>query len=330
MPAMTMREAIRTALAEEMRRDPDVFVIGEDVAVYGGTLQVTAGLWNEFGDERVIDTPLSEVAAAGAAIGAAMMGMRPVLEIMFADFIPLALDQILNNAAKMCYAYDGEMSVPMVLRAPFGAGVRSGMHHCQNLEAWFAHIPGIKVLMPTTPEDAKGLLKAAIRDPDPVIFLEHKLLYGVRGETPEGDYIVPIGKAAVRKEGKDISIVACGAMTPKALDAAKELASSGIDAEVIDLRSIRPLDENAIVGSVRKTGRLLIVHEACQTGGIGGEIAAVVARDALGYLDAPIERVTAPDTPVPFSPTLEDFFIPQTKAIVERAKGMFSPLWKSV
>jgi pyruvate dehydrogenase E1 component beta subunit len=323
-----MREAVRSALAEEMRRDPDVFVIGEDVAAYGGTLQVTAGLWSEFGGDRVMDTPLSEVAAAGAAIGAAMMGMRPVLEIMFADFIPLALDQILNNAAKMCYAYDGEMSVPMVLRAPFGAGVRSGMHHCQNLEAWFAHIPGIKVVMPTTPEDAKGLLKAAIRDPDPVIFLEHKLLYGVRGEVPEGDFVVPIGKAAVRKEGRDISIVACGAMTPKALEAAKELASSGIDAEVIDLRSIRPLDEKAIVDSATKTGRLLIVHEACQTGGIGGEIAAIVARDALGYLDAPIERVTAPDTPVPFSPTLEDFFIPQTKTIVEKAKGMFSPLWK--
>jgi len=324
-----MREAVRSALAEEMRCDPDVFVLGEDVAAYGGTLQVTAGLWGEFGDDRVIDTPLSEVASAGAAIGAAMMGMRPVLEIMFADFIPLALDQILNNAAKMCYAYDGEMSVPMVLRAPFGAGVRSGMHHCQNLEAWFAHIPGIKVVMPTTPEDAKGLMKAAIRDPNPVIFLEHKLLYGVRGEVPDGDYVVPIGKAAVRKEGKDISIVACGAMTPKALEAAKELASSsGIDSEVIDLRSIRPLDEKTIIESVTKTGRLLIVHEACQTGGIGGEIAAVVARDALGYLDAPIERVAAPDTPVPFSPTLEDFFIPHTKTLIERAKAMFSPLWK--
>lgn len=321
---MTLRDAVRAAMAEEMRRDDRVFVLGEDVGVYGGTLQVTLGLFEEFGANRVLDTPLSEVAITGAAIGSAMMGMRPVLEIMFADFIPLALDQILNNAAKMCYSYDGEMSVPMVLRAPFGGGMRSGMHHCQNLEAMFAHIPGIKVVMPTTPEDAKGLLIAAIRDPNPVIYLEHKMLYGVRGDVPEGEYVTPIGKAAIRREGRDLTIVTCGAMVLKALQAAKELADSGIEAEVIDLRTIAPLDKETILESVKKTSRLLIAHEACKTGGIAGEIAAVVAEEAMGWLDAPIMRVAALDSPVPFSGTLEDYFLPQAAQIVESAKKITS------
>ena len=320
---MTLREAIRTTLAEEMRRDPRVFVLGQDVGAYGGTLQVTAGLFDEFGSDRVIDTPLSEVAITGSAIGSAMMGMRPVLEIMFADFIPLALDQILNNAAKMCYAYDGEMAVPMVLRAPFGGGMRSGMHHCQNLEAMLAHIPGIKVLMPTTPDDAKGLLLAAIRDPNPVIFLEHKMLYGVRGDVPEGDYTVPIGKAFIRREGRDMTIVACGALVNKSMQAANELAKVGIEAEVVDLRTISPLDSETILSSVRKTSRLLIAHEACKTGGIGGEIAALVAEEAIDALDAPIVRVAAPDCPVPFSAPLEDAFLPQPNQIVEQAKSLF-------
>ncbi len=320
---MTLREAIRTTLAEEMRRDPRVFVLGQDVGAYGGTLQVTAGLFDEFGSDRVIDTPLSEVAITGSAIGSAMMGMRPVLEIMFADFIPLALDQILNNAAKMCYAYDGEMAVPMVLRAPFGGGMRSGMHHCQNLEAMLAHIPGIKVLMPTTPEDAKGLLLAAIRDPNPVIILEHKMLDGVRGDVPEGDYTVPIGKAFIRREGRDMTIVACGALVNKSMQAANELAKVGIEAEVVDLRTISPLDSETILSSVRKTSRLLIAHEACKTGGIGGEIAALVAEEAIDALDAPIVRVAAPDCPVPFSAPLEDAFLPQPNQIVEQAKSLF-------
>jgi pyruvate dehydrogenase E1 component beta subunit len=309
-------------MAEEMRRDPRVYILGEDVGAYGGTLQLTAGLFDEFGPDRVIDTPLSEVVITGAAIGSAMMGMRPVLEIMFADFVPLAFDQILNNAAKMCYAYDGEMSVPMVLRAPFGGGMRSGMHHCQNLEAMFAHVPGIKVVMPTTPEDAKGLLLAAIRDPNPVIYLEHKMLYGARGDVPEGDYITPLGKAAIRREGRDLSIVACGAMVAKSLQAAKELAKDGIEAEVVDLRTISPLDTDTILQSVVKTSRLLIAHEACKTGGIGGEIAAIVAENAIDALDAPIERVAAPDCPVPFSASLEDAFLPQPAQIVAQAKRM--------
>lgn len=320
---ITLREAVRQAMAEEMRRDSSVYVLGEDVAAYGGTLQVTLGLFDEFGADRVIDTPLSEVAITGAAIGSAMMGMRPVLEIMFADFIPLALDQILNNASKMSYGYDGGMEVPMVLRAPFGGGMRSGMHHCQNLEAMFAHIPGIKVVMPTTPEDAKGLLIAAIRDPNPVIYLEHKMLYGVRGDVPEGDYVTPIGKAAVRREGRDLSIVACGALVGKAMQAAKELEKDGIEAEVVDLRTISPLDADTILESVTKTSRLLIAHEACKTGGIGGEIAAIVAENAMDALDAPIERVAAPNCPVPFSGTLEDAFLPQPAQIVAQAKRMF-------
>ena len=321
---ITLREAVRAAMADEMRRDDRVFVLGEDVGAYGGTLQVTLGLYDEFGPDRVIDTPLSEVAITGAAIGSAMMGMRPVLEIMFADFIPLALDQILNNAAKMCYSYDGEMAVPMVLRAPFGGGMRSGMHHCQNLEAMLAHIPGIKVVMPTTPEDAKGLLIAAIRDPDPVIYLEHKMLYGVRGEVPEGDYATPIGKAAIRREGRDLTIVSCGAMVAKAVAAATELAKEGIEAEVIDLRTVAPLDKDAILASVRKTSRLLVAHEACKTGGIAGEIAAIVAEEAIDALDAPIARVAAPDCPVPFSAPLEDYYLPQAKDIAAAARGLIA------
>ncbi|MGE4528521.1 MAG: alpha-ketoacid dehydrogenase subunit beta [Rhodospirillaceae bacterium] len=319
---ITLREAVRQAMTEEMRADPRVFVLGEDVGAYGGTLQVTLGLFDEFGAERVIDTPLSEVAITGAAIGSAMMGMRPVLEIMFADFIPLALDQLLNNAAKMSYAYDGDMEVPMVLRAPFGGGMRSGMHHCQNLEAMLAHIPGIKVVMPTTPEDAKGLLISAIRDPNPVIYLEHKMLYGVRGEVPEGDYTTPIGKAAIRREGRDLSIVACGAMVNKALQAAKDLEKEGIEAEVVDLRTISPLDADTILDSVIKTSRLLIAHEACKTGGLGGEIAAIVAENAIDALDAPIERVAAPNCPVPFSAPLEDAFLPQPAQIAAQARRM--------
>ncbi|MCC8193626.1 MAG: alpha-ketoacid dehydrogenase subunit beta, partial [Deltaproteobacteria bacterium] len=309
---MTMRDAIRSALAEEMRRDSGVFLLGEDISAYGGTLMVTDGLFAEFGGERVIDTPLSEVAITGAAIGAAMMGMRPVLEIMFADFLPLVMDQLANNAAKTCYAYDGRMRVPMVLRTAFGGGTRSGMHHSQNLEAWLLHTPGLKVVMPSTPEDAKGLLLSAIRDPNPVVFLEHKMLLGARGDVPEGEYTIPIGRACVRREGSDLTIVACGNMVPKSIQAADELAKNGIEAEVIDLRSVAPLDMDTILASVCKTNRLLVVHEACKTGGIGGEISALVAENALEALDAPIERVAAPDCPVPFSATLEDYYLPKT------------------
>lgn len=318
-----MRQAIKDALHEEMTRDEKVFLLGEDIGKYGGTLQITVGLYDKFGKDRVLDTPISEYAITGAAIGAAMMGMRPVLELMFADFLPLAADQLLNNAAKMSYGYDGKMNVPMVVRAPVGAGMRSGMHHCQSLEGWFLNAPGIKIVMPSNAYDAKGLLKAAIRDNNPVIFLEHKMLYGTKCEVPEEDYIVPIGKAKVKREGKDLTIVAYGAMVSKSMNAANMLEKEGISAEVIDLISISPIDHETIVNSVIKTSRLLIVHEACLTGGVGGEIAAIVAKEAFGYLDAPIERVAAPDTPVPFSPSLEDAFIPNEEKIIVTAKKMF-------
>lgn len=319
----TMRDAIREAMAEEMRRDPSVFLIGEDIGVYGGTLKVTDGLFGEFGPERVIDTPISENAITGAAIGAAMMGMRPVLELMFGDFLYLASDQLCNNAAKMRYGYNGNMSVPMVARAAYGGGSRSGMHHCQNLEAVAAQCPGLKVVIPSDAYDAKGLLKAAIRDNDPVVFLEHKMLYGTRCEVPEEDYTVPIGKAKVVREGRDVTIVCWGSMVPKSLKAAATLEQEGVDAEVLDLRTIRPYDREAVVRSVIKTGRLLIAHEACLTGGFGGEIAAAAAKDAFGYLDAPIERVGAPDTPVPFSPALEDAYLPGEAEILAAVRGMF-------
>lgn len=319
----TMRDTIREAMAEEMRRDDSVFLIGEDIGVYGGTLKVTDGLYDEFGAQRVIDTPISENAITGAAVGAAMMGMRPVLELMFGDFLYLASDQLCNNAAKMRYGYDGKMSVPMVARAAYGGGSRSGMHHCQNLEGVVAQCPGLKVVIPSNAYDAKGLLKSAIRDNDPVVFLEHKMLYGTRCEVPDEEYTVPIGKAEIVRAGTDVTIVCWGSMVPKALKAADTLAKENIDAEVLDLRTIRPYDREAVVQSVVKTSRLLIAHEACLTGGFGGEIAAAVAKDAFGYLDAPIERVGAPDTPVPFSPALEDAYLPGEPEILAAVRGMF-------
>jgi pyruvate dehydrogenase E1 component beta subunit len=255
-------------------------------------------------------------------MGAALMGMRPVVELMFSDFLPLVMDQLVNHAAKMRYSYAGEASVPMVLRAPCGAGTSSGAQHSQCLEAWVMHSPGLKVVMPATPEDAKGLLKTAIRDDDPVVYLEHRMLYAFKGEVPEGDYTVPLGKAAVSREGSDATVVATAMMVHRALKAAGQLEKEGIDVEVIDLRSLLPLDEETIIQSVSKTGRLLIVHEACRTGGMAGEIAALVAKEAFGYLDAPIERVTAPDTPVPFSPPMEKFFIPQVPEIVGRIRKL--------
>ena len=319
----TMRDSIRDAMAEEMRRDGSVFLMGEDIGPYGGTLKVTDGLWAEFGSERVIDTPISENAITGAGVGAAMMGMRPVVELMFGDFLLLAADQLGNNAAKMRYVYDGKISVPLVVRTAFGGGSRTGIHHSQCFEAMLSNIPGLKVVMPSNAYDAKGLLKAAIRDNDPVVFMEHKMLYGTRSEVPEEDYTVPIGKAAVIREGTDLTIVAWGNMVPKSLAAADALAKDNISAEVIDLRTIVPLDKQTIVDSAIKTGRLLIVHEACHTGGFGGEIAAVVSDEAFGYLDAPIKRVTAPDTPVPFSPTLEDAYLPNPDKIEAAARSMF-------
>lgn len=322
MPEISVGRALREALREEMARDESVFLIGEDIGTYGGAFRITRGLLAEFGEQRVIDTPISESAIAGAAVGAAIMGTRPVAEIMFQDFATLAIDQILNCAAKLRYLHNGRVTVPMVLRAPFGAGIHAGAHHSQSIEAMFCHIPGVKVVCPSTPYDAKGLLKSAIRDPNPVLFFENKLVYGLKGEVPEEDYTVPLGKADVKREGKDVTVVVWGLMVPKALRAATELVEKGIELEVIDLRTLYPLDTEAIINSVKKTGRLLIVHEACKTGGLGGEIAAIVAKEAFGYLDAPIERVAAPDAPVPFSPPLEEVFIPQQKDIVDAVLAM--------
>lgn len=317
---ITYREAIREALREEMQRDENVFLMGEDIGAYGGVFNVTQGFLKEFGEKRVRDTPLSESVIMGSAAGAALLGVRPVVEIMFADFMPLIMDHLANNAAKMRYLYGGEASVPLVVRTPQGAGASAGMHHSQSLESWLMHVPGLKVLMPATPYDAKGLLKSAIRDDNPVVFLEHKMLYGVTGEVPTGEYLVPIGKADVKRQGRDVTVIATAMMLHRAMAAAGRLEQEGVDVEVLDPRTMLPLDREAIVESIKKTKRAVIVHEACITGGPGAEIAAVIAGAALDYLDAPVVRVAAPDIPVPFSPPMESYFIPQERDIIDAVR----------
>jgi pyruvate/2-oxoglutarate/acetoin dehydrogenase E1 component len=321
MKQITYRDALREALREEMLRDKTVFVLGEDIGRYWhGAFNVTKGLAEEFGDERVRDTPISESAIIGVAAGAAITGMRPVAEIMFGDLSALAMDQIANQAAKLRYMFGGQTKVPVVIRMPFGAGVNIASHHSQSLEAWFMHVPGLKIAMPSTPYDAKGLLKTAIRDDDPVMFFEHKLLYPLEGPVPEEEYTIPFGVADVKREGEDVTVVATLYMVHKALAAAKTLSKEGIDVEVIDPRTLIPLDKQAIVNSVKKTGRIVIVTEDCKTAGVSAEIAAIVAEEALDYLDAPIKRVAEPDTPIPFSPTLEQFVIPNEKSIIKVVK----------
>ncbi|MBU2600985.1 MAG: alpha-ketoacid dehydrogenase subunit beta [Actinobacteria bacterium] len=312
---MTYAQAICDGIAVEMRRDPDVYVVGEDVGMFGGGLGVTLGLLDEFGPRRVRDTPLSETAIVGHAVGAAAAGLRPVAEIMFDDFLGIVMDELGNQAAKARYMFGGKVKIPMVLRASCGAGIRAAAQHSQSLEAWCAHVPGLKTVAPSTPADAKGLIIAAIRDNNPVVFLEHKILLGIAGDVPEGEYIVPIGKAAVKREGDDVTLVTWSAMVPQAERAAELLAEQGVSVEVIDLRTIVPLDKEAILESVANTHRLVIVHEAVRTGGFGGEIAAIVADEGFDLLDSPIKRVTAPDTPVPFSPVLEDAYLPSAEKI---------------
>jgi acetoin:2,6-dichlorophenolindophenol oxidoreductase subunit beta len=325
MREIMYRDAIREAMAEEMRRDGRVFLMGEDIAEHGGNFLVTTGLFEEFGAERVFDTPLSESALVGAGVGAAMMGMRPVVEIMFADFVTIAMDAIVNHAAKVHYMSGGEVTAPLVVRlAAYGAGRRSGAHHSQSVESYLTNVPGLTIVMPSTAYDAKGLLKTAIRTANPVIFLEHKMLYAKKGEVPEEEYLVPIGVADIKRLGSDISMVAFGRMVDVSLAAAQTLEKEGVSAEVIDLRSLQPLDEDLILESVRKTGHLIIVHEAPVRGGFGGEVAAVVAEKALGYLDAPIKRVGAPWVPVPFSPTLEDAYVPQEADVVKAAQAVMA------
>jgi pyruvate dehydrogenase E1 component beta subunit len=318
---ITYREALREALREEMRRDSTVFLLGEDIGRYwGGAFKVTEGLAEEFGDERVRDTPISESAIIGTAVGAAITGMRPVAEIMFGDLTALAMDQIANQAAKIRYMFGGQASCPLVIRTPFGAGVNIASHHSQSLEAWFMHVPGLYVAVPSTPYDAKGLLKTAIRGNNPVFFCEHKLLYPVEDEVPEEEYTIPFGAADVKREGADVTILATLYMVHKALNAAKQLEKEGVDAEVVDPRTLTPLDKQAIIRSVKKTGRLVIVSEDCKTAGVSAEIAAMVAEEAVDYLDAPIKRVAEPDTPIPFSPPLEQYVIPDEKAIMKAVK----------
>jgi len=318
---ISYREALREALREEMRRDPTVFLLGEDIGRYwGGAFKVTDGLAEEFGDERVRDTPISESAIIGTAVGAAITGMRPVAEIMFGDLTALAMDQIANQAAKARYMFGGQVKVPLVIRTPFGAGVNIAAHHSQSLEAWFMHVPGLYVAVPSTPHDAKGLLKTAIRGNNPVFFCEHKLLYPIEGEVPEEEYTIPFGMADTKREGADITIVATLYMVHKALNAAEELEGEGISAEVVDPRTLTPLDKQAVIKSVKKTGRVVIVSEDCKTAGVSAEIAALVAEEALDYLDAPIKRVAEPDTPIPFSPPLEQYAIPDEKAVIKAVK----------
>jgi 2-oxoisovalerate dehydrogenase E1 component beta subunit len=317
----TYVDAIREGLREEMARDERVFLIGEDIGAYGGAFKVTDGLVAEFGEERVIDTPISETAIVGAAVGAAMMGMRPVAEMQFIDFISCAFDMITNFAAKSRYRTG--VGVPLVIRGPSGGGVHGGPFHSQNPEAYFAHTPGLKVVQPATAYDAKGLIKAAIRDDDPVLFFEHKFLYRrIKEELPVGDYVVPIGKAAVRRPGRDLTIVTYGAMVWTALDSAKTLEAEGIDAEVVDLRTLFPMDEETVLESVAKTNKAILLHEATRTGGIGAEIAAVLSERCFEYLDGPLVRVTAPDTPVPYSPPLEEAFLPNAEKLCRAARAL--------
>ncbi|MEW6266747.1 MAG: alpha-ketoacid dehydrogenase subunit beta [Thermodesulfobacteriota bacterium] len=316
MPNLNFAQALNDALKIEMRRDPNVYVAGEDVGTYGGIFGVTAGLIQEFGEKRVRDTPITESAIIGTAVGAAVGGLRPVAELMFVDFIGVALDQLYNQAAKMKYMFGGKAKIPLVLRASCGAGIGAAAQHSQCLEAWFMHVPGLKVVMPSTPADAKGLLIASIRDDNPVVFLEHKMLYGLTGEVPEGEYTVPLGQAEVKRTGADVTVVATATMVQKSLEAAEKLAGEGISVEVVDPRTLSPLDEETILNSVRKTHRLVIVHEEVKFAGSGAEIAAMAAEKAFDYLDAPILRVAAPFSPVPFSQPLEQEFIPGTDKIV--------------
>ena len=316
MRKLTMRAAINEALRQEMRRDPNVYVIGEDVGVFGGCFGVTAGLIDEFGPKRVIDTPITESAIIGNALGAAATGLRPVAEIMFMDFVGVTMDQIYNQAAKMRYMFGGKAKIPMVIRTACGAGGSAAAQHSQSLEAWFMHVPGLKVVAPSTAYDAKGLLVSSIRDDNPVIFVEHKFIYDLEGEVPEDIYSIPLGKADVKRQGSDVTVIATMAMVHKALEAAEELSKEGISVEVIDPRTLQPLDGETIIESVKKTHKVVIVHEAVKFAGPGAEIAAMIAEEAFDYLDAPIKRVAAPFTPVPFSPVLEQEYIPSKEKII--------------
>jgi len=323
MPEMTYAEAIRSALREEMLRDERVFLFGEDIGRYGGAFGVTFGLLDEFGPERILETPISEAAIVGATAGAAMAGMRPVAELMFMDFVLLTMEQLANQAAKARYMFGGKATVPMVIRMPGGSGSGAAAQHSQSLESLLCHIPGLIVVNPSTPYEVKGLLLSAIRDPNPVCFVEHKLLYKTKGEVPEGDYTIPLGTADVKRQGTDLTVVAANIMVPRALNVAEKLAQDGLEVEVIDPRTLRPLDTDVIVKSVIKTGRLLVIHEACLTGGWGGEVvSSVVSSRAFDYMDAPPRRLAGKDVPIPYNRELERAAVPQEEDIEREIRAI--------
>ena len=320
---LSYSQAIQEAMAIALESDPNVFLMGEDIGVYGGAFQVTGDLVERFGADRVIDMPISELGGAGVAVGAAMTGMKPIFEFQFSDFATLAMEQIVNQAAKMRYMLGGDVSVPLVMRFPAGSGTGAAAQHSQSLEAWLAHVPGLKVLQPATPHDAKGLLLAAVADPDPVMIFEHKLLYKMKGDVPEGYYTVPIGKARIAREGRDVTIVATSIMVHKSLEAAVALEAEGINVEVIDLRCIRPIDHATVIASVKKTHRLICVYEAVKAFGMGAEISAMIAEsDAFDYLDAPIVRLGGSDSPIPYNPDLEKAAVPQVNDIINSARAL--------
>lgn len=316
MAVRTYREAIREALREELRRDSKVFLLGEDIAEFGGSYKVTAGLLEEFGPARIRNTPLSESAIVGCAVGAAMVGFRPVAEIMYIDFTACCMDQIVNEMAKARYMSGGKTTVAAVIRTQGGAGRASAAQHAQSLESWFVHVPGLYVVAPSTPYDAKGLLKASIRNGNPVIFIEHKLLYNTKGEVPDDDYTIPFGAADVKREGTDVTIVTYSRGVEWSLAASADLEEAGIDVEVVDLRTLKPLDEQTILNSIAKTGRAVVVHEACKTAGLGAEVVALINEKAFNYLDAPVQRVAGLDIPLPFNPRLEAMAIPSKEAVI--------------
>jgi 2-oxoisovalerate dehydrogenase E1 component beta subunit len=324
MPVKSNIEALRDTMAAEMRRDHTIIITGEDVGPRGGVFRATEGLFNEFGPSRVIDSPLSELSIVGVGIGMALNGIRPVCEIQFADFIHPAFNQIVNEAAKMRYRSNGQFCVPMVIRAPYGGGISGALYHSQSIEAFFCHVPGLYVVAPSTPYDTAGLLRTALRSPDPVLFLEHKKLYrAIKAEVPDNDFFVPIGKAQVARPGEDLTIIAYGLMFHESLKAADALGKEGVSAEVIDLRTLAPLDKETILTSVKKTGKVLIVYEDNYTGGLGGEVAAIIAENAFEYLDGPITRVAGPDIPaMPFSHPMQDFFLPNAEKIAAAARTL--------
>lgn len=325
MRTITYADAIREAMSEEMRRDDKIIFLGEDIGIYGGAFGVSRGMFDEFGEDRVRDTPISESVITGTAAGAAMTGLRPIVEIMFSDFMTLSMDQLANQAAKTAFQFGGQSSVPMVFRAPAGSGTGAAEQHSQSLEAWVCHVPGLKVVTPSTPYDVKGLLKASIRDNNPVVFLEQKLLYRTKGEVPEVDdeYTIPLGKADIKRAGKDVTIITYGRMVQRSLEVAEKFAADNVDIEVVDLRTLIPLDKECIIQSAKKTGKVVVVHEACQTGGFGGELVSVIAdSEAFFYLDAPIKRVGGLDVPIPYNPNLEAQVVPTIDSISAAIKDV--------